>query len=68
MKFVIETEEPDEIHTLVNANKYEYTLHELKHNFWRKWKHHEGGSEDFYKGVNEVLDVLQEELKEIHLD
>jgi len=65
--FTIETENEDELTPYTMATKMHGILWDLKHNFWRKWKHVDG-SEEYLKGVTEVLDDLQEELKEYKED
>ena len=39
MKWIFETDDPEEAETLYNAQKNASIVFELTHNFWRKWKH-----------------------------
>lgn len=65
MQYTFKTKDPDEARIQMAASDNYSILWELKHNFWRKWKHAEG-SEEYFKGVYEVLDALKEELKEFN--
>ena len=61
MKATIEfnLDEPDDVHRhreCVNASKMAYFIWELKHNFWRKWKHDD---------VDFNLDTYKEALYEL---
>jgi len=51
-----------DLQSYIMADEHYDILFELKHNFWRKWKHADG-SEDYIKGINEVLEQLREELR-----
>lgn len=61
--FTIETDNLDELSVFQNAAANSFLLWELKHNFWRRWKHSEAEG-DYRKGIDEVLDALAEELKQ----
>lgn len=65
MKYTFKTKSSGEAKILMAASDNYILLWELKRNFWRKWKHAEG-SEEYFKGVYEVLDALKEELKEFN--
>ena len=57
--FKIETEDIEELDDFKNAQKNSNIVWQLKHNFGRKFKH-EDGSEDYIKGINKVLDELED--------
>lgn len=57
MIYEFRTEDPEEAKMLTNAMKYHGILFELKHNFWRNWKHKPP------KDYQEVLDKLKEQLE-----
>jgi hypothetical protein len=38
-KIIIETTDPEEAVLMLSANKLKMFIWELKHNFWRQWKH-----------------------------
>lgn len=65
--FELDTQETDkeEKVAMTFASDNYYLLWELKHNFWRKWKNiPDDKSEDFAKGVEEVLNALSLQLQE----
>lgn len=62
-KYTIETDTVSELNRILRADDYDSLLFNLQQNFWRRWKHIEG-SEDYKKGVSEVLDALHKYLDE----
>lgn len=61
--FTIETDDLDEFQAIVKHSDYQALVFELRKNFYRKFKHLED-SEDFHRGVEGVLDELQETINE----
>lgn len=61
--FTIETEDLDEFQSIVKHSDYQALVFQLKNNFFRKFQNLEG-SEDFHRGVEKVLDELQETINE----
>lgn len=59
----IETDDLDELQSIVKHSDYQALVHELRKNFHRNFKHL-GESEEFYRGVELVLDELQETINE----
>jgi len=57
--FTIETEDLDELDVYHKAHENSYIVFELIHNFHRRFKHLNGHHEEFYKGVDFVLNELQ---------
>ena len=57
--FTIETEDLDELDTYHKAHANSYIVFELKRNFHRRFKYLNGRHEEFYKGVDYVLNELQ---------
>ena len=62
--FTVETEDLDELDVYQKAHANSYVIWELIHNFHRKFKHLDGHHEEFYKGVDCVLDKLRNLLRE----
>jgi len=62
-KFIAETEA--EAMMLLNAERMSMMLWELKHNFWRQWKHDE--SKLSITSLNEAIENLFEE-HQINID
>lgn len=56
--FTIETEDLEELEVYQKAHANSYIVFELRHNFHRKFKYLDGKHEEFYKGVDCVLDEL----------
>ena len=65
--FKIKTECVGELQPYMKALDMACFLFELRHNFWRKWKHAELTDEQ-YSMKEEVLDALQELLDEHNLN
>lgn len=60
-----ETEDIESQFSLFHASRNYGILWELKHNFWRKWKHlPSSATEEYIRGVEEVLEKLREEIEE----
>ena len=57
--FTVETEDLDELDVYQKAHANSYIVWELVHNFHRNFKHLDGHHEEFYKGVDYVLDKLR---------
>ena len=57
--FKIETEDLDELDVYHRAHENSYIVFELAHNFHRRFKYLNGHHEEFYKGVDHVLNELQ---------
>ena len=62
-KITIETDDLDEFQSIVKHSDYQALVFELKNNFHRNFANLED-SEDFYRGVDKVLDELQETINE----
>ena len=63
-KFTVETEDLDELDVYQKAHANSYIVFELIHNFHRRFKHLDGYHEEFYKGVDHVLNELQNLMNE----
>lgn len=63
MKITIKAKDKQEQLAAVMYQENYHILWELKHNFWRRWKHADG-SEEYLKGLDEVIEALKEELIE----
>ena len=61
--FTIETDDLDEFQSIVKHSDYQALVFHLKNNFFRKFQDLED-SEDFHRGVEKVLDELQETINE----
>lgn len=57
--FTIETEDLEDLEIYQNAHANSYIVFELRHNFHRNFRHIDGESDEFYKGVNCVLYELE---------
>lgn len=57
--FTVETEDLDELDVYQKAHANSYIVFELLHNFHRNFRHIDGESDDFHKGVNCVLNELE---------
>lgn len=66
--FTIETDELEELDIYQKAHANSYILFELRHNFHRKFKHLDGKHEEFYRGVELVLDELDNLIRERYED
>lgn len=66
--FTIETDELEELEVYQKAHANSYILFELKFNFHRKFKHLDGKHEEFYKGVEHVLESLDNLIREHYED
>lgn len=62
--FTIETEDLDELDVYQKAHVNSYIIWELENNFHRRFKHLDGHHEEFYKGIDHVLDKLRNLLRE----
>lgn len=60
--FTIETEDLEDLEIYQKAHTNSYIVFELTRNFHRKFKYLDGHPEEFYKGVDYVLDSLKEVL------
>ena len=64
-EFDDEAEDIETQFALFHASRNYSILWELKHNFWRKWKHlPEGSTEEYARGIDEVIERLKEYLEE----
>ena len=63
MNYTITTNDLQEVKQLVKASDMALLLWELKHNFWRKWKHDES---EFT--LNNYKDELADLFYEYHVD
>lgn len=66
--FTIETDELEELDIYQKAHANSYILFELRHNFHRKFKSLDGKHEEFYRGVDYVLDQLDNLIKDYYED
>lgn len=57
--FKVETENLDELDVYHKAHTNSYIVFELKNNFHRRFESLEGHHEEFYKGVEYVLEELK---------
>ena len=57
--FTVETENLDELDVYQKAHTNSYIVFELKNNFNRRFESLEGYHEEFYKGVEYVLEELK---------
>ena len=57
-KFTVKTTDLDILHTYQKAFENSVIVWEIVHNFHRKFKYLEGKSQDFYDGVDLVLEEL----------
>lgn len=62
--FTIETEDLEDLEIYQKAHTNSYIVFELTRNFHRKFKHLDGHHEEFYKGVDHVLNELQNLIKD----
>lgn len=66
--FTIETDELEELDIYQKAHTNSYIVFELRRNFHRKFKYLDGKHEEFYKGVDYVLEQLDKLIKEHYED
>lgn len=66
--FTIETDELEELDIYQKAHTNSYIVFELRRNFHRKFKYLDGKNEEFYKGVDFVLDQLDNLIKDYYED
>lgn len=66
--FTIETEDLEDLEIYQKAHTNSYILFELRHNFHRNFKHLDGKHEEFYKGVEHVLDELDNLIRDHYED
>lgn len=65
--FTIQTDDLDEFQSIVKHSDYQSLVFQLKNNFHRRFSNLDNESEDFNKGVNLVLNKLQEEIEDYGL-
>ncbi len=67
-EIIIKPKDSTEAITMLSANKMKWALWELKHNFWRTWKHDESSLnlETLKEKINELFEEhgISEELLE----
>ncbi len=63
MKYIFECDNKNDAKTLVKAEDMAMMLWELKHNFWRKWKH-----DDSALNIDTLRDELGELFYEYNID
>lgn len=66
--FTIETEDLEELEVYQKAHANSYIIWELSHNFHRRFKHLDGKHEEFYRGVEHVLDELDNLIRDHYED
>lgn len=62
-KVTVETDDLDEFQSIVKHSDYQALVFELKNNFHRNFSNLEE-TEEFHRGVEKVLDELQETINE----